>query len=390
MPVDHQAAIGRVTRAIEAMREGKMVIMVDDEDRENEGDLVFAAEHVCPEKINFMAREARGLICLTLTPEHVDRLQLPLMGSPGPDGAHSTAFTVSIEARQGVTTGISAQDRAETIRVAMASDSQPRDLVVPGHVFPLRAKPGGVLERAGHTEGSIDLAALAGLQPAGVICEIMREDGTMARMPDLERFAEQHALPIVTIADLIHYRLMRDTLVRPIHEQMVHTAFGSFMGHVFVSQVDNTQHFALTKGEDFATHVVDVRVHRQRPLADVFGPPAGDSSRARIQQGLAQLAACERGAFVYVTQSWLAHNLVADLDVLPGSGPRPDLHPPPPMDVRLYGTGAQILRTLGIQRMRVHVATPKSLKGLAGFGLEVVETCLLRDEAAVEGGGATA
>ena len=227
-------SIANVMEAIETIRKGGMVIMVDDEDRENEGDIVFAAEHATADKINFMAREARGLICMPLAPEIVDKLRLPLMDdvSKG-SGDHTTAFTVSIEARYGVTTGISAADRAHTVRVAVADHAKPEDLVVPGHIFPLRAKRGGVLERSGHTEGSVDLARLAGFKSAAVICEIMNDDGTMARMPDLELFAKTHNLPIVTIEDLIAYRLTRDSLVKPIDHGSVHSAEGTFESILF-------------------------------------------------------------------------------------------------------------------------------------------------------------
>ncbi len=377
-----EKAINRVLHAIDAIRAGQMVIMVDDEDRENEGDLVFAAEHVAADKINFMVREARGLVCLSVAPAIIDRLQLPMMGDNSKQGSsRSTAFTVSIEARHGVSTGISAADRAQTIRVAIDDKSTPDDIVVPGHVFPLKAKHGGVLERSGHTEGSVDLVRLAGMKPAAVICEIMKDDGTMARMPDLEAFSKRHNMPVVSIADLIEFRLLRDSLVEQIARESVQTSTGIFEAYCFRSLVDGAQHVALVKGAPFqAEQVVDVRVHRQRPLIDVFS--SGKTGRRLIDYGLNLLQAEEYAVVLYLSHPGGAQAFIEDTV---------DMHTQPDeaapssaganhwraMDPRLYGIGAQILRQLGIRRMRTHVSTQRSLKGLAGFGLEIVDLVVI-------------
>lgn len=368
----------RVQQAIDIIRQGGMVIMVDDEDRENEGDLVFAAEHVDAEKINFMAKEARGLICLTLEPEMVDRLGLPLMRGQSQiqDDERSTAFTVSIEAKLGVTTGISAHDRAQTVRVAVDERSSSADIVVPGHIFPLRAKPGGVLERAGHTEGSVDLARLAGCKSAGVICEIMRDDGSMARRPDLDVFAEKHGIPIVSIADLIHFRLLNDSLIEVIAEQNVRTWAGDFQGYLIKSLVDQRQHFALAKlppKADLSEKVVDVRVQREKPLLDtLYGK---QHSGERLSYGLNMLARSEAGVLIYLAKENPEGFALQDFQRLSGdyepeasvshkqAGTRPAQ--------RVYGVGAQILRHLGVQTMRLHSNVELSLKALSGFGLEI-------------------
>jgi len=371
-------SVSNVLRAIDAIKRGGMVIMVDDEDRENEGDLVFAAEHVCPEKINFMAREARGLICLTLDPPIVDHLKLPMMSDHGKaDSARSTAFTVSIEARNGVTTGISAADRAHTVKVAISEATTPEDLVVPGHIFPLKAKHGGVLERSGHTEGSVDLARLAGVKPAAVICEIMNDDGTMARMPDLEVFGRKHHLPIISIADLITFRLLRDSLVERIEDKIIRTAAGEVRGVVYRSIVDGTCHLALVKGSDFGGRSVDVRVHRERPISDVFG--AEDSSSMKLVQYARHLLGKSQDAVVlYLFVEGQHRNLVDDLTSLATEPNNRDPHARnPQMDNRLYGIGAQILRDLGVQNMRLHISTPRAFKGLAGFGLDVSDTVVI-------------
>jgi 3,4-dihydroxy 2-butanone 4-phosphate synthase/GTP cyclohydrolase II len=324
-----------------------------------------------------MAREARGLICLPLAPELVDQLRLPLMDdvSKG-SGGHTTAFTVSIEARYGVTTGISAADRAHTIRVAVADHAKPEDLVVPGHIFPLRAKRGGVLERSGHTEGSVDLARLAGFKSAAVICEIMNDDGTMARMPDLELFAKTHHLPIVTIEDLIAYRLTRDSLVKPIDRGLVHTHEGAFDSILFESILDGSQHVALIKGQEFfATNTVDVRVHRQKPFLDVFSHEPS-SSHDLIRYGLKMLRESHSAALVYLTHPGHVATFHDFREV--SANPVSEDTKAPAMDSRLLGIGAQIIRHLGIQRMRTHVTQQRTLKGLAGFGLEVVDNVLIQ------------
>ena len=375
-----EKSITRVLTAIDTIRAGGMVIMVDDEDRENEGDLVFAAEFATADKINFMAKEARGLICLPLAPQLVDALRLPLMDDATKgSGGHTTAFTVSIEARHGVTTGISAADRAHTVRVAAASGARPEDLVVPGHIFPLRAKSGGVLERSGHTEGSVDIARLAGCKPAAVICEIMNDDGTMARMPDLERFAAAHNLPIVTIEDLIAYRLMRDSLVRIVAQKPISTPRGTFEGVLFESVLDGSQHLALIQGRDqFSEGIVDVRVHRQKPVMDVFSDATGP--RHLVDYGLDLLKNSRAAVLVYLSQvnglatfsDFLEAHGSANLDAAADA-----LVKHSTMDARQLGIGAQIIRALGIQRMRIHVSTQRTLKGLAGFGLEVADFILI-------------
>lgn len=370
-------SMSRVMEAIETIRRGGMVIMVDDEDRENEGDIVFAAEHSTPDKINFMAKEARGLICLPLAPEYVDQLKLPLMDDVFKgSGGHTTAFTVSIEARHGVTTGISAADRSHTVQVAIADGARPEDLVVPGHIFPLRAKRGGVLERSGHTEGSVDLAKLAGCKPAAVICEIMNDDGTMARMPDLERFSAIHKLPIVTIDDLISYRLMRDSLVRILDQGSLQTKEGCFETILFESILDKSQHLAILKGkEHFSSSIVDVRVHRQKPFLDVFGRGLKDRTDL-VSYGLHMLASAETAALIYLSYSHISGTF-PDFREVSGQ-PITEEQKGHNMDSRLLGVGAQIIRSLGIQKMRTHVSQPRTLKGLAGFGLEVVDNVLIQ------------
>ncbi len=382
-PFDQEKVIAKVTRAIEQVRSGGMVIMVDDEDRENEGDLVFAAEFVTPQLVNFMAKEARGLICLTLESEVVERLRLPMMGdTTNSGGSHGTAFTVSIEAKRGVTTGISAHDRCQTIRTAIQENTKPEDIVVPGHIFPLKARSGGVLERAGHTEGSVDLARLAGLKGAGVICEIMNDDGSMARMPDLETFAQKHNLPIVAIADIIAYRLLRESLVRELDRQTVKTEYGAFTGLLFENIVDQTKHFALVKGEPFTDECVEVRVHSQRPLQDVFGM-SHEGARKRLTYGLELLQQSDHAVMLYLTQPEMEWDLAAEMRELAGlarAGATSEAQKPEPTDWRLHGTGAQILRHLGVKRMRVHASSVRHLVGLAGFGLEIVETKLITPE----------
>jgi 3,4-dihydroxy 2-butanone 4-phosphate synthase / GTP cyclohydrolase II len=371
-----EKSIARVIEAIETIRKGGMVIMVDDEQRENEGDVVFAAEHVTAEKINFMAKDARGLICLPMAPEYIERLKLPLMDDAGKtSGDHSTAFTVSIEARHGVTTGISAADRAHTIRVAVAEDAKPEDICVPGHIFPLLAKKGGVLERSGHTEGSIDLAKLAGCKPAAVICEIMNDDGTMARMPDLEKFANLHRLPIITIDDIISYRLMRDSLVKVIDQGVIETSHGTFENIVFESVLDGSKHLALLKGKDyFHSRIVDVRVHRQRTFTDVFSRFTGHKNDL-IDYGLNLLRTSETAVLVYLSYPQTEAVLLEPRTQT--STDQKEESTSMGMDVRLLGIGAQIVRSLGIQRMRTHVSQHRTFKGLAGFGLEITDHVLI-------------
>jgi 3,4-dihydroxy 2-butanone 4-phosphate synthase/GTP cyclohydrolase II len=377
MQIDQDKLIARVHRAVETVKRGGMVIMVDDEDRENEGDLVLAAEAVNPQNINFMIREARGLVCLTLDPQHVDRLKLPMMADT--TKLHQgTAFTVSIEARDGVSTGISAADRARTIQVAIDLKSGPEDIVVPGHIFPLKARKGGVLERAGHTEGSVDLAKLAGFKGAGVICEIINDDGTMARRPDLDHFSKKHNIPIVAIADLIQYRLMHESMVEEIHRETIKTSEGPFSAVVFKSTVDGLEHLAMVKGTDFDSKIVDVRVHTQNALLDVFAD-RHHGSGFRLQRGFDLLATQgdRPAALIYLSHpqtSWLDEVKAMGRDV---QGQEEELSLVRHIDPRLHGTGAQIIRALGIQKMRIHSSSPIALKGLSGFGLEIVENDII-------------
>ncbi len=373
-----EVTINRVVKAIEAIKNGGMVIMVDDEDRENEGDLVFAANHVCPEKINFMTKEARGLICLSLDHSIIDRLKLPMMeDSTKLTSAKTTAFTVSIEAREGVTTGISAADRAHTIKVAIDPKTTPDDIVVPGHIFPLKAQSGGVLQRAGHTEGSVDLVSMAGLTPSAVICEIMNDDGTMARLPDLEAFSKKHSIPIVTIADLVHFRLFRESHIDVLSSQMIETGHGTFKGLLFKSKIDNLCHFALINEGDFENEVVDVRVHRQRTLVDIFSHPE-TGGRFRVERGLKMLKASKAAVFLYLMVPDSQQDHMDEFESLAKLSPEQKKKSASvnwvEKDQRMLGVGAQILRHLGVRKMRVHMSNPSPLKGLHGFDLEVVDT----------------
>ncbi|MCU0969993.1 MAG: bifunctional 3,4-dihydroxy-2-butanone-4-phosphate synthase/GTP cyclohydrolase II [Rubrivivax sp.] len=355
--------IAPVPELVADLAAGRMVILVDEEDRENEGDLVLAAEHVSAEAINFMAKHARGLICLTLTREHCERLRLPPMAARN-GTKHGTAFTVSIEAASGVTTGISAADRARTIAVAVARDAKPADLVQPGHVFPLQAQDGGVLMRAGHTEAGCDLAAMAGLTPAAVICEIMNDDGTMARLPDLERFARAHGLRIGTIADLIHYRSRNESLVQRVGTRRFETPQGAFDGTVFRDRSGGL-HMALAHGRWDTTDEVLVRVHEPFTAIDLLDGsgnghswplPKALSALQAVPFGLAVLLNCAQDAETLLPQA-----LAAGRD---RSAPRAM------MDLRTYGVGAQILRELGVRRMKL-LGSPRRMPSMAGYGLEV-------------------
>ncbi len=344
------------------IRAGRMVILVDEEDRENEGDLVMAAEHVTPEAINFMAKFGRGLICLTLTDERCRQLGLKQMVSEN-QTPHGTAFTVSIEAAEGVTTGISAADRAVTIRTAVRRDAKPSDIIQPGHVFPLRAQPGGVLVRAGHTEAGCDLAGLAGLEPAAVICEILKEDGSMARLPDLIEYAREHGLKIGTIADLIHYRAANERLVARIGERPIDTPFGTFRLVVYRDKVTRATHLALTRGEIQAEAETLVRVHEPVSLMDVLETAAGGHAYS-VPQALGIIARAGSGVVVLLHRPESADELASR--ALPADTPPPGRK----FDLRNYGIGAQILRDLGVGKMRL-LATPRKMPAMDGFGLEV-------------------
>jgi 3,4-dihydroxy 2-butanone 4-phosphate synthase / GTP cyclohydrolase II len=356
-------AFSTIPELLAEIRAGRMVVILDDEDRENEGDLIMAAERVRPEDINFMAREARGLICLALTRERCAALQLAPMVSDN-RSPQRTAFTVSIEAASGVTTGISAHDRAHTIRTAVRADARAQDLHQPGHVFPLQAQAGGVLVRAGHTEAAVDLARLAGLEPAGVLVEVMHDDGSMARRPDLEAFAARHRLRIGTIADLIRHRLATEHTVRRVHDRAVETAQGPFRLVAYRDDIDGALHFALVRGDPSGDEPVLVRVHVANVLSDALQLLRADIGVA-VGAALAQVAAAGRGIVVVVNEPADATTLLARLE-------GPAAAPASMSEWRRNGVGAQILHDLGAHRLRV-IGTPRRYTGLGGFGLEVVE-----------------
>jgi 3,4-dihydroxy 2-butanone 4-phosphate synthase/GTP cyclohydrolase II len=371
-----ESPFATIEEAIADIRAGGMVVVVDSPDRENEGDLVMAAECVTPEAVNFMARHARGLICLSLTPERCDELGLPMMTQLNRT-PYGTAFTVSIEARTGVSTGISAADRARTIQVAVDPATRPEDLIQPGHVFPLRARPHGVLERTGQTEASVDLARLAGFSGAGVICEVMNEDGNMARVPDLVGYCQQHGLKMVTVADLVAFRHRREKLVERIASAQLPTRYGDFVSHGFRSMIDGQHHVALVMGDVDGAEDVLVRVHSECVTGDVFHSLRCDCGD-QLERALAQIAEEGRGVLLYLAQEGRGIGLLnklrayelqeqgmdtVDANVALGL----------PVDSRDYGMGAQILADLGLSTIRVLTNNPKKIVGLEGYGLTVTE-----------------
>lgn len=358
---------------MEDLRQGRMVVLIDDEDRENEGDLVLAADHVTAEAINFMASEARGLICLALAPEQIDRLQLPQMVRDDlNDSPNKTAFTVSVEAATGVSTGISAADRAHTVRVASSPAAQPSDLRMPGHIFPIRAQHGGVLKRAGHTEGSVDLARLAGLHPAAVICEVMNPDGTMARVPDLMKFAAQHKLKIGTIVDLIEYRLRREVLVEEIYAADLPPELGGWKARVFRSRVDGVEHLALQKGELPADRPALVRVHVDSFNRELFH--ALENGSSDLVHSIEKINSEGEGLLLLLRGNNRPRGLVAELKALSGEKASSI------MDSRDYGIGAQILRALGTHQIRLITNRLERRVGLKAFDLEIVEVVPLKED----------
>jgi 3,4-dihydroxy 2-butanone 4-phosphate synthase/GTP cyclohydrolase II len=380
-----RAEFATVEEAVDEIRQGRMIVLVDDEDRENEGDLAMAAEKITPEAINFMAKYARGLICLPLTEERCDELHLPLM-SPINTSVHGTAFCEAIDGRLGVTTGISASDRAITILTAVDPKTKPQDLARPGHIFPLRARKGGVLVRAGQTEASVDLARIAGLTPAGVICEIMNEDGTMSRVPQLVEFCKQHNLKMLTVADLIRYRMQHERYVRRVAEAVLPTRYGEFRMIAYSSDVDHDQHVALVRGDLENGGAPLVRVHSHCLTGDVFGSITCDCAEL-VARSLEAIAKEGRGAFLYLHHTGRGFGI--ELSEEPGALPQIHVHSRGQLDreparQRMVqhesGIGAQILIDLGLKDIRVLTNHPKKVVALEGYGIRIADQVPLRVE----------
>lgn len=383
MKIEEKSAFATIEEAIEDIRQGKFVVVVDAADRENEGDLTIAAQFATPEAVNFMTKEARGLICLCLTEERCDELGLRQMTEHN-ETPYGTAFTISVEAREGVTTGISAPDRSRTIQVAIDPKARADDLVQPGHIFPLRAREGGVLQRAGQTEAAVDLARLAGLLPAGVVCEIMREDGTMARVPDLIPYCERHGLKLVTVADLIEHRRRHEQLVERMTTVQMPTAYGEFTAVAFREKLTGKHHVALVKGDVDGAEDVLVRVHSECLTGDVFHSLRCDCGE-QLEQALTQIAAEERGVLLYMAQEGRGIGLLNKLRAyeLQENGldtVEANLELGFQPDMRDYGIGNQILADLGLTTIRILTNNPKKITGIEGFGLEVVEQVPIETE----------
>ncbi len=371
-PQSHSPAISPIEEIVAEIRAGRMVILVDEDDRENEGDIILAAEHVTPEAINFMVTHARGLVCLTITESRSKQLGLVPMARDN-KSQFGTAFTISIEAAEGVTTGISAQDRARTVQVAVALDAKPEDVVQPGHIFPITAKEGGVLVRAGHTEAGCDLAQMAGLDPSSVICEVLKDDGTMARLPDLIEFGQKHGMKIGTIADLIHFRSRTETLIKRSFSKPIKSAHGEFTLHAFTDLSSNEVHLALTKGEILPDKETLVRVHEPLSVLDFLDPTSG---RHTFSLELAQqtLARAESGVIVLLRRTETGQDILAAL-----GEPAESKRPASKWDPRIYGIGAQILRDLGVRKMKL-LASPRRMPSMTGFDLEVTGHIATPDE----------